>query len=310
MTDDARSRLRARMRPGQGGDVTLSSQGWAPLSWAGNMSGTDSRGDISGRLQGGGDVGGHRRFVYANIQGAWEEGYGTSIKVNGALSFERDFGQDALAGLTVGTEVGHSDISGEMDGSMKTAGLSFGVYGAKRLTGTIILDGYANIARLGHDLHLSDDVLTVDGSFASTALSVGMAISGETETRFGLVRPELVLEHAVSRTDRADLIAASDAGEAEVMLDELDVRVTRGKFTPELIRAIGSTGTREISIAPSVVCERLSGRRTEQGCGVGLGLGFEARVASGKGIFTADIEVEEIHGRSRGRASVDWTLRF
>jgi hypothetical protein len=281
-----------------------------PLSYSGMLKADDDRAFAKGAFHGGGDMGGYRRYVYGAIDIAREEGYGTTLEFNGAVAWEKTFGENGLGGIYLGAEIGRTNLSNSFEGEIDSHGVNLGIYGAKRLAGDVVVDGFANIARLNHDIKLVDEDFTAEGSYASTSLQVGGAITGEHQLSSFTLAPQISAVHAANWAEDADMTAHGASGSSTVILEGASNHSTRITATPELIFPIGQSGMTELSFAPRAICQVEKTDSTTRGCGGGIGLGLDRGFAGGMGHFSADFEVEEVSGRRREMLRLDVTLDF
>lgn len=302
MMRDARTRLR--------GQNSVVSRSFMPLSYSGMLKADDDRAFAKGAFHGGGDMGGYRRYVYGAFDIAREEGYGTTFEFNGAVAWEKTFGENGLGGIYLGAEIGRTNLSNSFEGEIDSHGVNLGIYGAKRLAGDVVVDGFANIARLNHDIKLVDEDFTAEGSYASTSLQVGGAITGEHQLSSFTLAPQISAVHAANWAEDADMTAHGASGSSTVILEGASNHSTRITATPELIFPIGQSGMTELSFAPRAICQVEKTDSTTRGCGGGIGLGLDRGFAGGMGHFSADFEVEEVSGRRREMLRLDVTLDF
>lgn len=302
MMRDARTRLRSR-----GNTVSRS---FMPLSYSGMLKADDTRAFAKGAFHGGGDMGSYRRYVYGAFDVSREEGYGTTFEFNGAVAWEKAFGENALGGVYLGAEIGRTNLANGFDGEIDSQGVNLGIYGAKRVAGDVVVDGFANIARLKHDIKLKDESLAAEGSYASTALQIGGAVTGEHHLSAFTLAPQLALVHAANWAEDAEMTAEGASGASAVTLEGTRNHSTRLTVTPELIFPIGMGGATELSLAPRAICQVEKTDGTTRGCGGGLGIGLDRGFAAGLGHFSADLEVEDVSGRRREMLRLDVTLDF
>lgn len=302
MMRDARTRLRS-----QGSAVSRS---YMPFSYNGMLKANDDGAFAKGSFYGGGEMGGYRRYIYGAFDLAREEGYGTTLEFNGAVAWEKTLGSNFLGGAYVGAEIGRTNLSNGFDGEIDTMGVNAGIYGAKRIADNVVIDGFANIARLSHDITLADEEISAKGRYDSTALQLGGAITGEHQLRSLTLAPQLAAVHSISWTEDADMTADGASGTSDVILDGGTSKSTRLSATPEMILPVGENGLAELSFAPRAICQVEKADNTTRGCGIGLGLGFDRDFARKAGHFSADFEVEEVSGRRREMLRFDVTLDF
>ena len=280
---------------------------WEPFQYQGDVHGTeksfDANGKFSARRRMSDDL---SHLIEGGFEMTSQDGYGTSMEGNVSTSIEKRVADDAIIGATVGAEVGSTSIDGSMQGEMNTSGVSAGVYGAKLLRDNVVLDGFANVARLSHDLELEDDALSATSTYGSTAVEVGGTLSGKYELGNIDFLPAVTLRHTMAARDRADFAAktATEAAQAEVAART--TQTSRVELVPEVQVHAGRDGDVTTSIKPKVICES----KTETQCGVGIGVGVEIPVAQGRGAVKAEAGVETVGDRTRQTLFFGFELTF
>ena len=306
MMRDARTRLRANDAISSGYVSTMGT----PLSYNGDIHGTDGRRTWNGSFYGATSGLGYRRYIYGDFDLAWQENYGTTAEFNAAVAFERTLSDDTLAGIVIGAEAGKGQINSALQGSIETLGYNVGIYGAKRISSDVIVDGFVTAARLFHSMDLGDDDLTVAGDYASTSLQFGATFTGEDDYGTYSIAPELSMVHGMTWVDEAIVTATSQAGDYAATMDAQKSNNTRVTATPRLEKPIQAGFDSFVTVSPHFACERQSSDLVTVLCGTGIGAGVDAGFAQGAGRFTADVDYEKIGGQRRAMLSMDVTLDF
>lgn len=281
---------------------------WEPFSYQGDVRGTNGAFDANGTFSARRRIGGTdlSQFVDGSFEVTSRSDYGTSLEGNLSTSIEKRVSNDVIVGATVGVEAAETAISGEMDGTMRTAGVNAGVYGARKLGQDVVVDGFANVARLEHELDLKDDELETDSRYGSTAVQVGGTVSGRYQLGKVDFLPAVTLRHTMAVRDRATFRARADGEEAEAVVAGRTTHKTRAEFTPEVKFYSKREGGVVTSIRPKVICE--AEESTE--CGVGIGAGVEAPIADGRGKVKAEASIEKVGDETRKQLFLGFEFVF
>lgn len=281
---------------------------WEPFSYQGDIRATDgfAHGDgvFSTRRRLGGT--GLEQFVDGGFEVTRRSDLGTSFEGAVNTGVEKRLSEDAIVGASVGLEMAQTSIDSEMSGEMKTLGVNAGVYGAKRLAGDVVVDGYANVARTQHDLDLADDELTAATSYGATTVQIGGSVSGRYEVGRTEFLPAVTLRHSMTARDRASVDLEARTGPATGEIESRVSHETRVEIVPEMRFHSRRENGPVLSVKPKVICEHEEG--TE--CGVGLGAGVEVPVAQGRGKLKAEVSVEQVGDEVEEKIFFGFEIKF
>lgn len=285
-----------------------SSGAWEPFRYQGDIRATDgfAHGDgvFSTRRRLGGT--GLEQFVDGGFEVTRRSDLGTSFEGAVNTGIEKRLSEDAIVGASVGIEMAQTAIDSEMSGEIKTLGVNAGVYGAKRLAGDVVVDGYANVARTQHDLDLADDELTAATSYGATTVQIGGSVSGRYEVGRTEFLPAVTLRHSMTARDRASVDLEARTGPATGEIESRVSHETRVEIVPEMRFHSRRENGPVLSVKPKVICEHEEG--TE--CGVGLGAGVEVPVAEGRGKLKAEVSVEQVGDEVEERIFFGFEIKF
>lgn len=200
----------------------------------------------------------------------------TAATASATLLRETVIGEDALFGQFIG---GYYDMpAGETDydGTITGIGLHAGVYGAHRIEGELIADGYLAVSagRQTFDLDLGSAIpIVAEGESRYAAGYAGIGVSGEFERLGLLIEPRASLDAAYALPWMEELELSSGQTVQQATLDLPELGLVRATYEARLRPAGEYEGSGFLWAAtPKGFCQYDFGHDAEVYCGAGLGL--------------------------------------
>ncbi|WP_071675936.1 Calx-beta domain-containing protein [Nioella nitratireducens] len=195
---------------------------------------------------------------------------------------------------------------------LRGMGLSFGVYGANRFQGELIIEHYLGLGVGYHDFRLSfgrDTPILVEGGYRYAAFYGGIALSGAVgnDEHPLALRGGVDLAYALPDDARVDArqgdafehgsLTLHDLG-AFRLFSEADVSIRAGDVP-------NAASERTVILSPGLFCSLLTAQEQRANCGVSLGLDIQVRSIDGSREFGLELDGEV----TRSTASAGIRLR-
>ena len=255
-----------------------------------------------------------RRLAFGELSLSRFDDGDVTATVNGRVAWERLVGEDVLRGLFVGATANRSDIEDDFNGNRTGFGLNAGAYFVDQLATNLFWDGFVTLGLGRNTLDLGNGTLDVDGTYNTASVQVGLALTGQRDySRFTLF-PELSLAYGVASVGDADITSVSTFATTNDVLSVGSVALGIVRFRPEFVFAGEADrfgiSRRQLSVAPSVLCETIRADGTDTDCGGGLEIEWSSASEDGRGEFSARASREVVGGESRDALSFMYERPF
>jgi hypothetical protein len=308
-----RDKLRDRMKPKGPATPGWVDGEWEPFRWQGDFSTLDGASNGRASFMAGGRTAstGISRYVDGAMSYTSQDGYGTSMQMNVAGAIELDLGTRAIIGLKGGLETGTTGLSGGefiSSGEMRTSGANVGIYAARRLEGSAIIDGYIDAATLQHELSMADGGMSAQSNYGSNQVQSGVTLSGKYGAGAVSFSPSASLRHTSTHTDAAPItFTEADGSVTATEIEAIVEASTRFELTPRIDFNGSRKSLSSTSLLPKAICETM---QDDQNCGFGFGVELQRSFEGGAGRFSAGAQAEQLGDRtSHGfRIGIDWAF--
>ncbi|MTI18132.1 hypothetical protein E1162_12870 [Rhodobacteraceae bacterium RKSG542] len=301
----ARERLR-------GGDEAVARAADKPLDYIFNVNADDEQSNLQGGLEGRKHLDAFDYVYYGDMSITRSDDLGTAVEFNTAIAAERRVSPSLLLAGYFGAEGSSTDIDGSLTGRVGTLGVNLGLYGAKLIGDSVVIDGQASLARLQHDMGLQDAIIGIDGEYQSTALQASFGISGKHTFEHFSIEPAMEFHHTSIFLEDASLDATVDGWTEAVAMGSDEIHETRFAFTPRFAVPLTALNDGMLNLEPSLICERLaySGSDSETDCGYGMEMGLGASFAEGRGQTNISFESENVNDNHTTSLSLKCNYKF
>ncbi|NNJ69052.1 MAG: hypothetical protein HKP54_13550 [Boseongicola sp.] len=255
-----------------------------------------------------------RRLAFGELSFTRHEDDDVTATLNGRVAWEGLVGDDVLRGLFIGASAKRSDIEDDFTGNRTGFGLNAGAYFVDQLATNLYWDGFVTLGFGRNTLDLGNDALDVDGSYNTASVQVGLALSGQRDYRRFTLFPELSLAYGVASVGDADVTSISTFATTNDVVSVGSVALGVIRFRPEIVFAGEADrfgiSRRQLSVAPSVLCETIRADASDTDCGGGLEIEWSSRSDDGKAEFSARVAREVVGGDSRDELSFMYERPF
>ncbi|SMX22886.1 Ig-like domain-containing protein [Boseongicola aestuarii] len=255
-----------------------------------------------------------RRLAFGELSVSRHEDDDVTSSVEGRVAWERLVGDDVLRGLFIGASARRSDIEDDFTGNRTGFGLNAGAYFVDQLSENLFWDGFVTLGVGRNNLDLGNGTLDVDGTYDTTSVQVGVAVTGQRDYDRFTVYPELSFAYGVASVGDANVTSVSTLATTTEVVSVGSVALGVIRFRPEFVFAGEGDrfgiSRRQLSVAPSVLCETIRTDATDTECGGGLELKWSSRSVDGRGEFSARASREVVGGASRDTVSIRYERPF
>lgn len=255
---------------------------------------------------------GTRRLAFGDFNIVVDENGSLNAQLSGRVAWEQIRAERTMLGFHIGMNVSNSQISEDFEGEAQAFGLSAGPYFVHEIKEELFLSGFATLGHRWTELDVANDALGLDGSFDSSQLSAGMAVTGVYPHGHLELRPSLSLAYGYSESGSVDLAATAFGVTESVAFPGTDVSIFEFSFQPEfryLMDPAGDT-SRYYSVTPSLTCARTSSVDTAEECGGGLALAVSNAWNNGQTRLSSGIDYGYLGGMEMFGANLTIEHRF
>ena len=288
MVKDAKSRFIASTRSSLNGPAGFAGQNNVPFDVAGVANGTAMRLSTNGTFFGqvGNDEGTKRRVFFGDFSIVGEQGGSVTGSISGKVAWEQNLSDKTMYGYFIGAQVNQTDIKTTFTGKQQGYGVNIGSYVVNKVAENVYIDGFVSLGMGKSDLDMSNDVLSLDGSYETKSATIGGALTGVYDMESYEFWPELAFTAGKTQVGTAKFTGrAYGLVDNNLSLDAGDVTVANLTLRPEVripLEAGSQSGaTSQVTFAPRAICERITTDVTTENCGRGAELGFIRRSGDG-----------------------------
>ena len=190
---------------------------------------------------------------------------------------ENKIDDNTVFGWFAGAYGSRNQVTHLAEGTITGFGINAGVFGAKRLVQSLVLDYYAGASMGQHRFDLTFDRgfdIDATGDYRYSAYFAGAAISGDAVVGSTTVSPRVGID--VAYTDGADVnITAANEFRSETGTSRIDAMSGARVFAEvQMVEEMqGDASTSDITFTPIVFCDRPIGK-TQTECGFGAGVEY------------------------------------
>lgn len=302
-------------RIGQGGLAFMGADGGPGLQVTGFKLDADDDGAILFSSASYMDVSnGWRRVGSAELNFNDTQGVGSSLSLNGRMSWERYADATTLYGYFLSGTLRQSQIEGGYSGDQDGWGLQAGGYMVARGENGLIGSTYAMLGFNSNDLDIGDGTTRLTDSYASRSLMLGAALSGDMEYAGYRLRPSLAANFAQSSIGTLSVTQTVNNAATQLSVPVGTVRLFEVVASPQFLFAVdplmeGHTAG-ELSVAPRLTCERRDSGTDSRNCGAGLSLGVNSNSADGLTAINAGVSLDRIGDETRRSLRLQAEMRF
>lgn len=261
--------------------------------------------------------GGLTRIVSGNISLRDSEAGSRAAYLNGDVSWEKMVSERLLSGVSVGANLGRSDISGVFNGESDDLGLSVRGYFVRQLDDSLYLDGFFGVGLNRTDLTMNTSDINLNTNYDTRTIFTGFGVTGVKNYGVNQLRPAINVQYGHSDVGDIAFNVATNTGSTAT------VSHNAGSFETASISSIlewrqsldglsVADGARQIfTVAPSGRCDYVTTENSStQDCGVGIDLGFEYALTGSEGMLDVELGRSEIGSRESTRLLAKFSLPF
>jgi surface protein len=207
-----------------------------------------------------------------------------STHANVLMQWDHQATDNTMVGYFLGARYGANDIgnAGAITGDHRYLGTQAGAYFVQGFANGAIVDGYASGALVRSDYYIASSLMTATSQYNQRSVALGLAVTGVIDHARAQIHPSLGLRFAktygqtalftVKTLSATDVTSAVIGAQSYAVLD----------FAPELVFELSGVGGLEggqLSLVPSLFCERWVRQAVSSGCGQSIGLTVGALVS-------------------------------
>ena len=317
MVKEAKSRFIASTRSSLNGTAGFAGQNNVPFDVDGVANGTAMRLSTNGTFfgQAGNDEGTKRRVFFGDFSIVGEKGGSVTGSISGKVAWEQNLSDKTMYGYFIGAQVNQTDIKTTFTGKQQGYGVNIGSYVVNEVAENVYIDGFVSLGMGKSDLDMSNDVLSLDGTYDTKSATIGGALTGVYDMESYEFWPELAFTAGKTQVGTAKFTGrAYGLVDNNLSLDAGDVTVANLTLRPEVripLEAGNQSGaTSQVTFAPRAICERITTDVTTENCGRGAELGFLRRSGDGLTQITGRLSRDYVGTSTRTGLELKLEHRF
>ena len=317
MVKEAKSRFIAGTRSSPNGSAGFAGQNNVPFDVDGVANGTAMRLSTNGTFFGqvGNDEGTKRRVFSGDFSIVGEKGGSVTGSISGKVAWEQNLSDKTMYGYFIGAQVNQTDIKTTFTGKQQGYGVNIGSYVVNEVAENVYINGFVSLGMGKSDLDMSNDVLSLDGSYETKSATIGGALTGVYDMESYEFWPELAFTAGKTQVGTAKFTGrAYGLVDNNLSLDAGDVTVANLTLRPEVripLEAGNQSGaTSQVTVAPRAICERITTDVTTENCGRGAELGFIRRSGDGLTQITGRLSRDYVGTSTRTGLELKLEHRF
>ena len=248
-----------------------------------------------------------RQLVYGDVDLQIDDNGAYTASVAAKLAWENQVTDSIMLGYFLGIDVGHSNISGNFEGTMNSYGLSTGGYVVAALSDNLYADGFVSVGLRKNDLDITNGTLDLTSNYLTPDFTLGTSLTGVIEGDGFEIWPTVSLSYGRTAIGMVPFTGtAYGLTDSSLQLDAGQVSLANVTFAPELripLDDASQGGDTTLSLTPRVLCEYASTIDAESGyCGAGGAIGLTVTPEEGNGMINANLSVDRINSATRTSA--------
>jgi hypothetical protein len=257
---------------------------------------------------------GWRRAGFAELNYRDTEGVGSTLSMNGRMSWERYANASTMYGYFLGADVHRSNLQSGAPGRQNTWGAVAGAYVIAQAENGVIGSAYGGIGLNANDLFMDDGTVTVTDQYGTQSIMLGASVSGEMDRQSYLLRPSVSANFGQTYIGDLSMTQTTAGNSTALPVSGGTVRFYSLVVEPEFVfkmnaSAVGQ-GLSEVTVAPRLTCERREAVTGTRDCGSGLALNLTRASSDGLTTVNAGVSFDRIGGQDRSSAKLQLQMAF
>jgi hypothetical protein len=257
---------------------------------------------------------GWRRAGFAELNYRDTEGVGSTLSMNGRMSWERYANATTMYGYFLGADVQRSNLQSGAPGRQNTWGAVAGAYVIAQAENGVIGSAYGGIGLNANDLFMDDGTVTVTDQYGTQSIMMGASVSGEIDRQSYLLRPSVSASFGQTYIGDLSMTQTTGGNSTAFPVSGGTVRFFSLVVEPEFVFKINASavgqGLSEVTVAPRLTCERREAVTGTRDCGSGLALNLTRASSDGLTTVNAGLSFDRIGGQDRSSAKLQLQMAF
>lgn len=297
-------------------DDDLVSRHNVPFDFSGSLVASSKNIDLTGQFfgQNGNYEGTLRRLVYGEFDLTRYDNGSVLGTLSGRAAWEKMVSDTAMLGYFVGADISRSDIKSSFSGSRDTIGLSLGAYFVQEINENLVGDAFLSVGAGMNNLDVGDGTIDVTGDYVTSSIQVGAAISGEIEYEKFTISPEFSGVYGITEIGDVDVKGSTITVSGTDTIAAGSIYVSVLKFTPRfeipLTMTQGVYDEKQLTIAPSFLCQSVRDTSSDSSCGSGLELELVANTYDNTKRIGARVGYQSVGGEGRQNLNLFYEHSF